>query len=285
MGNLLEIFNLLEAFDEEDKYKVKVFSYDEFFKIIGAQNISNKRFNIKFFKQSKKHFDGFYCLMDQDSIVAAALVRKNVLGLNDKYIYIIQSLQKGCGYILLNHIFTNYKNVWLLSSPGEDGLITYYDNFNIKKFILIKEKSAFNTDISFYHTFNDENSFSAAIENYYGKKSLTENFENNIKSAVMKLGFFKHVSNDGTTYLFRDTADPKKMANFIRVGINSNKKVLTIYGFSIDPSNKGMGKRIIDAIFSTIDSSWTINLDHNFNPNFWKHLNIKYYPDFTFVSI
>lgn len=101
---------------------------------------------------------------------------------------------------------------------------------------------------------------------------------------VLALGIFKYVSNEDSIYLFRDHEDPKQMSNFIAVEIDVDKKVLTVYSFFIDEAHKGMGKRVLDAIFGSIDNTWTICLDNNFNPSFWNHMNTKYYPELKFVS-
>ena len=101
---------------------------------------------------------------------------------------------------------------------------------------------------------------------------------------VLSLGVFKYVSNNGNVYLFRDHKNPKQMSNYIMVEIDADKKVLTIYSFFIDEAHKGMGKQVLDTIFSSIDSTWTICLDNNFNPSFWNHINTKYYPELKFTS-
>ena len=107
---------------------------------------------------------------------------------------------------------------------------------------------------------------------------------NNIKSAINQLGLFKFITCDGNTYLFRDTEDPRQMANFIRITINEFNKELIICGFGINNSRKGMGKQVIGAILNQLDNSWLIKIENNLNPGFWQHLNQKYYPDFIFMD-
>jgi hypothetical protein len=107
----------------------------------------------------------------------------------------------------------------------------------------------------------------------------------NIKSAINQLGLFKFITCDGNTYLFRDIEDPRQMANFIRITLDESNKELVIHGFGISNKHKGIGKQVIDVILNQLDNSWLVKLENNLNPDFWQHLNQKYYPNFTFISI
>jgi hypothetical protein len=107
----------------------------------------------------------------------------------------------------------------------------------------------------------------------------------NIKNAINQLGLFKFITCDGNTYLFRDTEDPRQMANFIEIIIDEPNKELIICGFGISNSRRGMGKKVVDTILNQLDNSWLVKIENNLNPSFWQHLNQKYYPNFTFISI
>lgn len=85
----------------------------------------------------------------------------------------------------------------------------------------------------------------------------------------------------GEDYLFRSDAG---LSNFIRFTVDEDK--LRIKGFAVAEENRGsgLGGKIISGLFSNLSGPWTIELENNFNPAFWKHIESKY-PEFTFVNV
>ena len=117
------------------------------------------------------------------------------------------------------------------------------------------------------------------------KKFLNKNLANDIEVKISNLKLFNFLTITNDTFLFRDTKIPEDMANFIRITLDKSNKELVIHGFGISNKYKGTGKQVINAILNQLDNSWVIKLENNLNPDFWQHLNQKYYPDFTFISI
>ena len=162
--------NLLEAFNELNNLyeSLEVFDYDKFDKLLTNTKIDNPRFNKA---QFEKHYDNkhkFYCLVEDNTLLAAASIWVNKLNLNDLYINEIQTCQKGYGKKLINELLNN-KNIWLMAEPGNEKLIEYYKQFNLNEFILNKDESIYEVDTYYFYKDLDKQKFEEAIRRIYGK--------------------------------------------------------------------------------------------------------------------
>ena len=167
--DLLEAFDRLNSLYESILYEsIAILDYKNFNDLLINTKINNARFDKA---QFEKHYDNnhkFYCLIENNILLAAASIQQNKLGLNDLYINEIQSFQKGYGQKLIQELL-NYNNIWLMAEPGNKKLITYYRQFNLNEFVLAKNESIYDTDTYYFYKDLDPQKFEVAIRQNYGK--------------------------------------------------------------------------------------------------------------------
>ena len=145
---------------------LKIIDYIEFEKLLANSEINNLRFDKA---QFEKHYDNkhkFYCLIEDNKLMAAASIFMNKLDLNDLYINEIQALQKGYGKKLIQELL-KLKNIWLMAEPGNSILVDYYKQYNLKEFILNKNDSIYNVDTYYFYKDIDPLKFETAIKRSY----------------------------------------------------------------------------------------------------------------------
>ena len=79
-------------------------NYTDFMALLNNSKIDNDRFNIEQFKKYSNDKGDFICWLENDDLMAAAFIRKNVLDINDTYINEVQTLKKGYGKKLISDI-------------------------------------------------------------------------------------------------------------------------------------------------------------------------------------
>ena len=109
-------------------------------------------------------------------------------------------------------------------------------------------------------------------------KHMNESLDE-INTGLQNLGF-EHSTN-GIEHLFKTDND---LSNFIRFDLDDKNKVLRIKGFGILEKGKGLGGKVINIILSNIPNEYTVELENNFNPDFWNHIKSKY-PNLKFKDV
>ena len=168
-----------ENLNEHNNYKIEILSDNDFFSKLKNTNIENNRFDLGQFEKLKGNNDGFYCLVDNNNLLASACVVKNRLALNDLYINELQTFKKGMGKILLQKLFKDYKNVWLMAEPNNKSLVDYYSQFGLSQFTLPKDKSIYNVDTYYFTNIKDISQFQQRIEQQYSNEEFKESLSKN----------------------------------------------------------------------------------------------------------
>ena len=121
----------------------------------------------------------FYCLIDENRLLAIAIIEENKLGINDNYLHLITSLEKGQGRNLINVLIQKLKNIWLLSNPDNPSLINYYKSISELKEMVMPSK--YWGEIHLFYAGLDKNKFKKMAYKYFNDEELKENM-NNIKN-------------------------------------------------------------------------------------------------------
>lgn len=100
-----------------------------------------------------------------------------------------------------------------------------------------------------------------------------------IKTSLQSLGFNHSVN--GIEHLFKTD---NNLSNFIRFDLDDENKILRVKGFGIGETGKGLGGKVINTIFSNIPDEYTVEIENNFNPDFWSHVESKY-PNLKFKDV
>ena len=108
-------------------------------------------------------------VFNKEHCTALAALRENTLKLHDIAINELQSFEKGAGQKLLQAIIDEFNCVWLLSRPGNDKLLDYYRQFNLKEYVLPAEKSIYNVNTHFFYKAFDDVKMTQAIRDWYKK--------------------------------------------------------------------------------------------------------------------
>ena len=133
------------------------------------QVIKNDRFDIvRLNKYVRYHNNELYGYVENDIVKSFAVVRMNYLGLDECYIQLIMSAEKGYGALLLREIVKHFHKVVLLCDPhcGES-LRQYYINQKMKEMRV--RLSTDKRNVSYFYTGRiNKNELFNGIKKCYG---------------------------------------------------------------------------------------------------------------------
>ena len=164
----------------------KLLNKNQLSKYLDNTSPSNSRYDdysvekIKDAIEHSSHYK-FYCLVneEEEKLLAIAIIEENKLNINDNYLHLITSLEKGQGKILISILMQKIKNIWLLSNPDNPNLINYYKSIHGLEEIIMSSK--YWGEIHLFYIGLDKNRFKKMAYKYFNDEDLKEG-ANNMKN-------------------------------------------------------------------------------------------------------